>query len=314
MKRWVAFIGKVLAAGVVVVAVIILYLNFKDYRAYFVERKGILQRSEVQAATGDSARARYWLTLRSESGLTAECGMLVPCNQIGKFPAIILLGGKATGKYAIDNALGINNVVIVAVDYPYTPRESYSMVEFLADVPAMRQALIDMVPSVMLLMDYLCQRDDVDTSKIVLLGYSFGAPLVPSIIANDRRPAVAAMVYGGGDLYSLIRHNVRRYEGPLLSEVVAQLGGLLLRPVEPLRYVESISPIPLLMINGTHDEQIPRTNTELLYAAAKEPRKIIWIDSQHVNPRNVELTRRIVRHLSDELTTMGILLPSNGAK
>ncbi len=282
------------------------YYYHKDYADHFHTRKGGLRNPELQPAGGDSVFRKAWLRIESSSGLVVDCGILTPLRE-GNFPAVILLGGKATGKYAIDYALDIEDVIIVAVDYPYEPRSSYTVPEFLLDVPPMRAALLDMVPSVMLLMDYLATRPDVDTSKIVLLGYSFGAPLVPAIVAHDRRPAYAAMVFGGGDLYGLIRHNVRRTESALASDFVAGLGALLLSPLEPLRYADRISPTPLLMINGTEDEQIPRSNTERFYEAASQPKKIVWLQSAHVRKENIELTKAIVGTLKSELGKSGIL-------
>lgn len=258
-------------------------------------------------SAGDSAApGKGWLTLRAPSGLEVECGLLAP-PAAGRFPAIIVLGGKATGKHAVDYALGIDEAVIVAVDYPYEPRHSYTVPEFLADVPAMRRALLDMVPSVILVLDYLLTRPDVDSSRIVLLGYSFGAPLVPAIAALDRRPALAALVYGGGDLGELIRHNVRRTEGPLAATAAGLLGALLLHPLEPLRHAAAVSPMPSLMINGTEDEQIPCVCAEVLYDALREPKEIIWVESRHVHPRNVELTRRILGILRAELAERRLL-------
>lgn len=293
--------------GIAAVALAFVYFHTKDYSGYFAERRGILVDMQLTAAGEDSVYQKSWLTLVSNSGLRTECGLLVPRETGKRYPAIVLLGGKATGKYAIDYAIGISNVIIAAPDYPYEPREKYTVPGFIADVPEMRTALMDMVPSVMLLTDYLFTREDVDTTRIVLLGYSFGAPLVPPIFVNDRRAAVAALVYGGGDLHTLIRHNVGRYEGPVVSEFVAQLGALLLRPLEPLRYIGHVSPTPLLMINGTHDEQIPRANTEQLFQAAKEPKNIIWLESQHVHPRNEELTRQIITLLESELMKLEVL-------
>jgi dienelactone hydrolase len=233
--------------------------------------------------------------------------MLTPRDNLRKHPAIILLGGKATGKYAVNYALDITGVVIIAVDYPYTTRETYTVINFLGDVPAIRNALIDMVPSVMLVTDYLLTREDVDTTRIVLLGYSFGAPFVPCIVAHDRRPAVAVMVYGGGDLRSLIVHNVRRYESEAVAQFAGTLAAFLLRPLEPMRYIDRVTPTPLIMINGTNDEQVPRHNVELLYHAAGEPKTIKWLESRHVRQDNLELTRMIVAELRRELEQRGII-------
>ncbi len=294
-----------LAVCAAAVAAWVGYVALHDYSAEFLERKGSMTSARIEQRNGDAER--QWLTLMSRSGLRVACGLLVPRQSSGRIPAVVLLGGKATGKYAVDYALGIEDVIVVAPDYPYEPRPSYSVSEFVGDVPAIRRALLDMVPSVMLVFDYLSTRSDVDTTRIILLGYSFGAPFVPCVIAHDRRPAVGAMVYGGGDLSSLIRHNVRRYEGPLISALVGAAGGIFLHPLEPMRYVGRMAPVPLLMINGTDDEQIPRENVEMLFAAAGDPKELVWIPSHHVNPRNVELTRLIIATLRERLVARGVL-------
>jgi fermentation-respiration switch protein FrsA (DUF1100 family) len=100
---------------------------------------------------------------------------------------------------------------------------------------------------------------------------------------------------------------VARYESAWLSEFVGRLAGLLLRPMEPMRYADKISPKPLVMINGVNDEQIPRYNTELIFNAAREPKKLIWLESMHVNTSNVELTRRIIATLKKELFRLKII-------
>ena len=287
--------------------VLLWYLYFKDYAPYWHDRKGTLLRSSMSSAGESGYLRKWWVRIENGGGFNVDCGLLTPPDTARRYPAIVLLGGKTTGKYAIDYALDIKDVIIIAPDYPYTPRDRYTLLQFLEDLPAMRQALLDMVPAVMLVTDYLWQRPDVDTTKVILLGYSFGAPFVPCLLAHDRRAGIAAMVYGGGDLRSLITHNVGRYEGPLVSECVGDLGGVLLRPLEPLRYIERVSPTPLIMINGTRDEQIPRAYVEILFQRAREPKKLIWLDTKHVHWKNVELTRLIVKILSRELEQQGIL-------
>ncbi len=292
---------------IVLTAAILVYFSFKDYEAEFSRIKGKLAFASLERAGQSGESSRYWLTLKGDAGLTTECGLLVPPGRGVRYPAFILLGGKTTGKYAVDYALGVKDAIILAPDYPYTPRDTYSVIDVMTDLPAVRQALFDMVPATGLALDYLWTRGDVDTGKVVLLGYSFGAPFVPVLASRDRRFAVAAMVYGGGDVQSMIRYNVRRYEGPLFSDFVAFLSGLLLRPLEPLRYVQNVSPTPLIMINGEQDEQVPRRNTEMLFEAAREPKRLVWLPSHHVNPRDTALTRTIIRTLNRELSRYGIV-------
>jgi dienelactone hydrolase len=176
------------------------------------------------------------------------------------------------------DSFGVRDVMVLAVDYPYQARPSYTVATFLRDVPALREALFEVFPSIMLVMDYLRTRPDIDTPRIVMLGYSFGAPFVPCVAAHERRFAAAGM-----------------------------LAGFLLEPVEPMKYAGRISPIPLVMINGTEDEQIPRENAERFFAAASEPKVIRWIESRHVHPRNLELTRLILATLSAELRRLHVL-------
>lgn len=294
----------VLSMVVIFLCATVAVLSLKDYSEYFQMRHGSLAEI-VERRT--SIPEKTWITLHNADGFKVECGLFAPHDSTKRYPTIILLGGKATGKYAIDYALDINNVIILALDYPYTPRESYTFWTIIQDIPAVREAFFDIVPASMLAIDYLYQRSDVDTTKIVLLGYSFGAPFVPVITVHDKRITVATMIYGGGELHSLIRHNVGRYKGMLLSEFVGSLSGVLLRPLEPMRFADKISPKPLVMINGVNDEQIPRYNTELFFNAAHEPKKLVWLESKHVNTNNPDLTRRIIATLKEELKRLKIM-------
>jgi hypothetical protein len=277
------------------------FFSRKDYSDYFQSTRGTLTTVTVQRDTSVMSTEKSWLTLHGSDSFSVHAGLLTPRTTGKRYPALILLGGKATGKYAINYAMNIDNVVILALDYPYEPRESYTWWTILRDVLPVRRALLEMVPAALLATDYLFSRMDVDTTRLVVLGYSFGAPFVPSIVAHDRRAAMAIMVYGGGELTSMIRHNVARYKSAWMSEFVGRLGGILLYPLEPMRYADRISPIPLVMINGEYDEQIPRNNTELFFQAAKEPKKIIWLKSQHVRPDNKELTLRIIALVENEI-------------
>ena len=272
-------------------------------------RKAPLQ-AQIAPLPGDSLYERALVTLSNGRGLRAECGIQIPRSP-GSHPGILILAGRETGKHAIEYVTDVRNIVVIALDYGFEPRESYTFWTFMQDIPAMRRAALDLVPSALMAMDYLRQRADVDTSRLILLGYSFGAPLVPAIAAHDREIAAAAMAYGGGDLRSLIAHNFRRSQSALTSEFVGALAWLLLRPIEPMRYAAKLAPMPLILVNGEQDELVPRRNTEMLYERALAPKRLVWLPSMHVNPENAELSHRVAIALRGEMLALGVLTPAN---
>jgi fermentation-respiration switch protein FrsA (DUF1100 family) len=134
--------------------------------------------------------------------------------------------------------------------------------------------------------DYLLERDDVDPARIIVIGGSLGAFFVPAHAAIDERPAAAVMIYGAGDIESLLASS---NEIPrLFAKPAAWLGAVLLSPVEPLKYAGDIAPRPLLMISGTQDPRIPERCSRILHDAAGEPKTVKWIDAGHISIQEKE--------------------------
>ena len=84
---------------------------------------------------------------------------------------------------------------------------------------------------------------------------------------------------------------------------------LLLVPLEPARYVARISPRPLLMVNGARDSLIPRANVDALYEAARQPKDILWVRSEHVQPDETELIGAVSGWIAAWLAKRGLLPP-----
>ena len=62
----------------------------------------------------------------------------------------------------------------------------------------------------------------------------------------------------------------------------------------PERYAARIAPRPILMVNGVDDPQMPRRAVEALYAAARQPKTIIWLRTGHLMPDDTTLIRALV--------------------
>lgn len=114
-----------------------------------------------------------------------------------------------------------------------------------------RQSVLDLRR----LVDAVAQLGTVDTKRLVYVGFSLGGILGAVFCAVDPRPRGAALAIAGAGA-----------EGA---------------PLDPTHYVARIGPRPLLLVNASRDETIPREWTERLFAAAAEPKRIEWFDASH---------------------------------
>ena len=117
--------------------------------------------------------------------------------------------------------------------------------------------------------DYLASRKDVDRARIAYVGISWGAVTGVTFAAHDKRVKVVASLIGGGSF------------GGLLS-AWSSTGSAKARPsLDPADNVRFIAPRPLLMLNVTKDQLIPRPNAEALHKAAGEGSQIRWVETDH---------------------------------
>jgi dienelactone hydrolase len=230
--------------------------------------------------------------------------------------AVVILGGIRTGREVMrlisarpeTARLG----VFLTLDYPYNGPRSFRGLEMLPWISRVREALFDGVEAVRLAVDFLLTRPEVDPARIVLLGGSLGAFYVVDAGALDHRPAAVVAAMGGGRLTSLFEVNLRRggYVGTrLLSVPVAALLGLLLRPLEPTRLAHLISPVPYVQISATGDERIPESSARALFEAAREPKRLVWMESAHVLPGREEIIEEMIGRALAELRGLGLLPP-----
>jgi dienelactone hydrolase len=266
----------------------------RDYQSRFIELKGELVSTRETPLEHQSGYVLNHVQLENDTGIKVEGHVRIPSSNAGPYPSLVLLGGLRTGKRVLDYIQDSEDIVLLALDYPYEEKKGkYTVREFLAKLPDMRRAIVNTVPAVMLSIDYLLEKEEVDADRIVLVGGSVGALFAPAIAACDQRISAVAILFGAGDLQSLIRANVEL--PPPLPAIAGWVGGLLVSPVEPLKYVDRISPRPLFMLNGTDDPRMPTRCTRLLYEKAKQPKVSRWIPSGHLHIRSAEF-HQLVRN------------------
>jgi hypothetical protein len=262
-----------------------------DYRDDFIERRGELALSEERLIGEEDGHMLFEVELESSTGIRTGGILKAPAGG-GLHPAFLILGGLRTGRKTIGYIGATRDIVILALDYPYEGRkEGMGTWEFIRAVPRIRRAILDTPPAVMTAVDYLIERDGVDPGRIIVIGGSLGSFFVPAHAAIDDRTAAAVLIYGAGDIESLLRESG---ELPgLLARPAAWIGAVLVSPIEPLRYISEISPRPLLMISGARDPRIPERFSRLLHEAAGEPKTIKWIDAGHVAVQEEQFRRLI---------------------
>ncbi len=109
--------------------------------------------------------------------------------------------------------------------------------------------------------DLLVQQIDRDPKHIALIGFSRGAQVGAIVGGAERRLVAVALLHGGHFDRSEYRH---------------------LAAACPANYIGHIAPRPLLMINGTHDNDYFKDTQVLpLQRLAKSPKLVRWADTGH---------------------------------
>jgi hypothetical protein len=271
-----------------------------DHREKLLERRGKLTGTEEYLIDESGGHRFLEITFESSNGLRTRGILKTPAESGKLHPAFLILGGLRTGRRTLDYISGTKGIVMLALDYPYEGEKSgLSKWEFIRAAPRIRRAVLDTAPAAMMAVDYLLERDDVDPARIIVIGGSLGTFFVPAHAAIDGRTAAAVMIYGAGDIQSLLSASgelPRWLAGP-----AGWLGAVLVSPVEPLKYIGEISPRPLLMISGTKDPRIPERCSRLLHEAAGEPKTVRWIDAAHVSVQEEQFHRLVTGIMIDWL-------------
>jgi dienelactone hydrolase len=199
--------------------------------------------------------------------------LLLPARPGSKHPLVLLQHGAGGSKESpyLDAAAGPwvrGGAAVASIDFPlHGERASTKLsARLLAEIGAalaraggisglwvefVQQAVCDLRRA----LDALSTHPELETGRCAYAGFSMGTILGASFCGADPRPRAAALAIGGGGF------------GP--SEV------------DPVRWIGRFAPRPVLFVNASRDERVPRAASEALFAAAGEPKEIAWFDCGH---------------------------------
>ena len=284
--------GKVSISVLAVVAVAFLLLStgaylLRDPLPIFLERRSSLAVVREASSVVDGASVLTPVRIIATSGLTVD---LVVRRAIAdgtrRLPLAILLGGHYTGSDAARLIGDTPGVTIAALSYPFTGSPRPDAWTFLRDIPRIRRAFLDTPPAVMLALDYLMQRSDVDTARVEAVGVSLGVPFMCIAGALDSRVTRVWALHGSGGSYAPLEASMRRMiPFTPLRALAAGVANIIINGphLDPVRWVSRISPRPFVMVNATDEERLPRSAIEALYQSARQPKELMWMSGEHVH-------------------------------
>jgi dienelactone hydrolase len=228
------------------------------------------------------------VTLRAKSGIEFDLTIKRPLSDTGgsaRRPLAIVLGGHRTARKAVQFIPDAGEMIVAALSYPYAGEPRPDALEFIRDIPNIRQAFLDTPPAIMLALDYLLAQPDVDPSWVEVVGVSLGGPFVTIAAALDARISRVWVVHGSAGSYGPLEVSMRReIPVPGLRHAAAALSTVIINgpSMAPENWVHRVSPRPFMMVNARDDERMPRKLVERLFEDANEPKSIVWLPGGHV--------------------------------
>jgi dienelactone hydrolase len=118
--------------------------------------------------------------------------------------------------------------------------------------------------------DYLNSRADVDAERIGYAGISLGAITGLTFVAHEPRVRAMASIVGGANILGMIDFDW----DPEVRKIAER--------IDPFYHVAQIAPRPLLLLNATRDQLVPKFFGEQLHkAAGDEHTKKVWVETDH---------------------------------
>jgi hypothetical protein len=261
----------------------------------------------VADTSPSSPRGRYaWhrVRLTSNTGLTVVGQLLRPIGGSTCAAAVLLQDGREENSGVIGRLPAeFGDVVVLSLDYPPAVPQQLRLRDATVHAGRVRDAARDIPAGFLLAAAYLAQRSDVDTTRLALAATSFAVPFATIAAAADTRFRNVALIYGAGDLPSVVAANLttrpRIFRGPLAWFATRPFAEF-----APERFIGLIAPRPIVFVNGVDDPQMPVAAVRQLFDAAHPPKSAIWLRTGHLMPTDSALIRTLV---DTAFATMAVL-------
>jgi hypothetical protein len=185
-------------------------------------------------------------------------------------PAALLLHGFSSSKermaHSVGRALLDRGVASLALDLPFHGEREGDSGALSSNPLALVGAWKTAVAEARAAVAWLAAQSETDAARIGVVGYSLGGFLALMTAAEEPRLRAIALA-AAGDL-------------PDRTPYAALVRTL----VDPQRAAARLAGRPLLLVNGRRDTTTRPEQAERLFAAADEPKTMVWYDGGHWPP------------------------------
>lgn len=265
--------------------------------------------ADAWSPLGDDLRTRS-ARLFGANGLAVDLRVLHPgSDDLQRRPVAILLGGHRTGRDAVNLVGHPGGIAIVAIDYPYDgPERPRGVRQSLAAIPAARRALLDTPAAVALAVEWISSEPWADDGSIDLVGVSLGTQFAAPAATLEPRIGRVWFVQGGARNRLWLAHKLedRIKIGPLRQAAAGLLWWLAHgASLAPEKWIDRISPRPVVVVGASDDLSLPSALVHALHDAARDPKRIVWTEGGHINPRRPETVRPLLDLIQPALDVGG---------
>jgi fermentation-respiration switch protein FrsA (DUF1100 family) len=117
---------------------------------------------------------------------------------------------------------------------------------------------------------YTARRHDLDPKRMISYGHSLGGAQTVTAFGESPVKGLRAVVIDGA--FASYQAMARVFGGQLGERLVSD-------ELAPKDYIDKLSPVPLLVIHGRHDEVVPLSQGRQLFEAAAEPKTLFEVET-----------------------------------
>lgn len=267
--------------------------NLIPVDAFFGYDKGILLNAQEKIKKETENYIQYYVIYESINDKKVTANLTIPKKGTPPYPVIIYQHGMSESKdneqvWFGSEILVNNGFAVFSIDADYHGERNISgdkdfVVKMIAGghFYRMRNMFIQTAVDIRRGIDYLSKNKNIDQEKIGYVGISMGGMIGVMVSAIDERIKAPVFIVTAGNFTEIF---------PFIRMVPD--ADEILKIIDPIHYIQRISPRPILMINGLKDTMMLKGAKEL-FNIANEPKKIIWVDASHIG---VPLKEETIKH------------------